>query len=237
MVMKTVHSGYAFEFINKEPDIVSAYLVAKRVILGAGYGAEIDWQASRNFDSLNEPDFLREYAWVVLSTGMREFIIRSRFHSLSKCFCNWYSAEAIIQQENACRRRALACFNNHHKIESIIKTAHIIESLGFCPFKEHIRQDPLANLQSLPFIGPITCYHLAKNIGLPLAKPDRHLVRLANSVGYDDVQEFCRVISDRAHDSVPVVDVVLWRFATITETYLKVFLSIALEKQNSLAPV
>jgi hypothetical protein len=229
VITNGIRSTYTPHLTNRNPDIVFAYLVAKHVTLGAGYGAEIDWQASRSFDALGESEFLREYAWVVLSAGMREYIIRNRFGSLSKCFCNWCSSQAIIQQESNCRSRALACFNNPRKIDSIIKTAHVIESLSFSRFKESIRQNPVANLQSLPFIGPTTCYHLAKNIGLPLAKPDRHLVRLANSVGYDDVQEFCRVISERVHDSVPVVDIVLWRFATITETYLRVFLNFAFE--------
>lgn len=86
-----------------------------------------------------------------------------------------------------------------------------------------MRDKPLEALQSLPFIGPVTRYHLAKNIGLPFAKPDRHLVRLANSAGYTDVQRFCRDISVYANDSIPVVDIVLWRFAAITNSYLNVF--------------
>ena len=64
--------------------------------------------------------------------------------------------------------------------------------------------------------GPITSVHLSKNIGLPLAKPDRHLVRLANDFGYESAEELCEQISSLVGDSVAVVDVVLWRYATIT---------------------
>jgi len=217
----------------EKPDIVFAYLVVKNLTLSAGYGTEIAWQAARDYESVSETDFLREYAWVVLSAGMQESIVRRRFQSFSKCFCDWCSSKAIVEQESACRLNALACFNNRRKIDSILQTAHIIESLGFGLFKEYMGQNPLEFLKTLPYIGPVTCYHLAKNIGLPVAKPDRHLVRLANSMGYCDVQEFCRAISEHVSDSIPVVDIVLWRFATITDTYIRLFRNIAYEELGS----
>lgn len=213
-----------------KPDIVDAYYRAKEIVLSAGYSKEIAWQESRSFDKVTEQEFLREYAWVVLSTGMHERVIRQRYGAISKCFYYWQSAKTIIQQENNCRRFALKCFNNQRKIDSIIQTVHMIELLGFNSLKESVRQNPLAMLQSLPFIGPTTCYHLAKNIGLPFAKPDRHLVRLANSVGYSDVQQFCRDISECVNDSIPVVDIVLWRFATVTNSYLNLFCSAAFKE-------
>ena len=61
---------------------------------------------------------------------------------------------------------------------------------------------------------------MAKNIGIQVAKPDRHLVRMAKAAGYSDVQLFCRTISQLSGDSIPVVDIVLWRFATIEKDYL-----------------
>lgn len=214
----------------KEPVVISAYYLAKEVVLRAGFGEEIVWQASVDFDHLTESDFLREYAWVALSAGMHERIIRQRFQAVSQCFCDWESAATIIMQEDTCRRLALRHFNNHRKIEGIIKTARIVALIGFPSYKKTIGINPLRVLQSLPFIGPVTCYHLAKNIGLPFAKPDRHLVRIANSVGYSDVQEFCEDISACVGDSVPVVDIVLWRFATITNGYLSVFYDEAVRK-------
>lgn len=213
-----------------EPNIVAAYYVAKDIVLGAGFGQEVEWQASLCFDDVTESDFLREHAWVALSVGMHECIIRRRFQAVSRCFCNWESAEAIVMQEEACCRLALRHFNNQRKIEGIIETARIVNSVGFKSFKDAIRLKPLQVLQSLPFVGPVTCYHLAKNIGLLFAKPDRHVVRLANSAGYSDVQQFCKDISEHTGDSVPVVDIVLWRFATIENAYLSIFSDIAVQE-------
>lgn len=220
------HTGKSAPNCEKR-DIVSAYYHAKDVVLHAGFSDEIVWQASLSFDDVTESDFLREHAWVALSAGMHERVIRKRFQTISQCFYDWESAKTITTQADACRCLALRHFNNYRKIEGIIETAHIVASLGFHTYKKAIRLNPLQVLRSLPFIGPVTCYHLAKNIGLPFAKPDRHLVRLANSVGYSHVQQFCKDISACAGDSIPVVDIVLWRFATIDNAYLTIFHDIA----------
>src|SRR3546814_17563140 len=40
--------------------------------------------------------------------------------------------------------------------------------------------DKIQYCRSIPWIGDITCYHLAKNFGAQVAKPDVHLVRVAD---------------------------------------------------------
>ncbi len=212
-------------------DIVAAYRQAKDMVLRAGFGEEISWQESVNFDSISESDFLREHAWVTLSAGMKERVIRNLFHAISSSFYYWESAKIIVKNESRCRYSALGHFNNAKKIEAMISTAQSISLNGFGSFKASIYLDPLEMLQSLPYIGPVTCYHLAKNIGLQVAKPDRHLTRLARSFGCSDVQLFCKYIGLQTGDSIPVVDIVLWRFASITERYLDFFLNVAINEK------
>jgi hypothetical protein len=204
---------------------VRKYLVVKKIVIEEGYGEEINWQANLCFDNVNESTFMRELAWVVLSSGMRERVVRNLFDDISGCFFNWVSAEIIVANEDKCFHVAIRYFNNEPKISAIIKAAKKINSLGFSRLKMMIRENPIETLQDFPYIGPITVYHLAKNIGLPVAKPDRHLTRIANMEGYSDVQEFCNEISRLSGDSTPVVDIVLWRFATIESDYLN-FLSV-----------
>lgn len=211
----------------QKQDIVVAYRRVKDMVLRAGFGEEVSWQASVDFNSISESDFLREHAWVTLSAGMKERVIRNLFHSISSSFYYWESAEIIVENESHCRKSALRHFNNVHKINAIISTAKNISVNGFKFFKAIVHLEPLKILQSLPYIGPVTCYHLAKNIGLQVAKPDRHLTKLAHSFGYSDVQRFCKYISLQTGDSIPVVDIVLWRFASITEGYLDFFLNAA----------
>ncbi len=214
-------------------DITNAYQKAKETVIRAGFRQEISWQESVNFDEVTESDFLREHAWVTLSAGMKERVIRNLFQAFSTSFYDFESAEMIVENESRCRGLALKYFNNRKKVDAIILMAYDISSKGFSNFKEALYLNPLELLQSLPYIGPITCYHLAKNIGLQVAKPDRHLTRLANHVGYDNVQLFCKEISLQTGDSIPVVDIVLWRFASITEGYLDFFANTAVNEAKN----
>ncbi|MCL4328727.1 MAG: hypothetical protein M1410_04010 [Candidatus Thermoplasmatota archaeon] len=89
-----------------------------------------------------------------------------------------------------------------------------------------IIRNPFETLREFPYIGPVTYYHLAKNIGIPVAKPDRHLSRLASRSGFRDVQEFCEFLSRKTGDRIQVIDIVLWRYATITKDYIEKFLDL-----------
>lgn len=209
------------------------YSFVKNYVVENGYGPEIEWQTSVHFDEIDESDFLREIAWVILSSGMRETVIRNLFENISKCFFNWISSELISENKDKCFLKALNYFNNENKISAIIYAAETINDIGFYQFKQDIVGDPINKLQELPYIGPVTVYHLVKNIGLPYAKPDRHLTRIAKKEGFNDVQLFCEEISKLTGDSKPVVDIVFWRFATIANDYLTV-LSILEEEGGDL---
>ena len=203
-------------------ELISKYIFAKTIVIDEGYSDEICWQSNLRFEDLDESTFLRELAWVVLSSGMKERIVRNLFKKISESFYNWASVEFILANEDRCFYEATKVFNNKSKISAIINAAHQIKNVGFYQLKKTIRENPIERLQEFSYIGPVTVYHLAKNIGLPVAKPDRHLTRIANREGYNDVQKFCNEISRLSGDSIQVVDIVLWRFATIESDYLNV---------------
>ena len=75
--------------------------------------------------------------------------------------------------------------------------------------------DKIEYLDSLPMIGPITKYHLARNLGIDCAKPDRHLVKLAKYFGYPSVQQMCEDISKESGYRIGTVDVILWRYCNM----------------------
>ena len=95
--------------------------------------------------------------------------------------------------------------------------------MGVAVVKQSIRRHHLSFLQHQPYIGPATCYHLAKNLGLNVAKPDRHLLRVSEVLGFESPQLLCSRISDLTGEKVAVVDLVIWRFATIERDYLTFF--------------
>lgn len=202
------------------------YLFAKMIVIDEGFSHEIAWQSNLCFDDVDESTFLREIGWVILSSGMKSKVVQKIFNNISTCFYNWKAANVIAKNEGRCFQEALRFFNNKSKISAIIDAAKKVQSFGFCKLKELIKKNPLEVLLGFKYIGPTTVYHLAKNIGLPFAKPDRHLKRIAESENYYSVQDLCEDISKSCGDSVPVVDIVLWRFATIEPNYIKVLNSV-----------
>lgn len=189
------------------------YKAAKRYVLAHGYAAELAWQDSLELASFTESDLLREASWVILCSGFREAVVRRSFDFISLCFCDWESASAICKYAEHCEATALTRFANRRKIRAIIETARLVEQIGFEKFKLSVMADPVESLRFLPFIGEITSFHLAKNLGFPASKPDRHLQRLASVLGYGGAGDLCLGLSNMSGDSVQVVDSVLWRFA------------------------
>lgn len=191
------------------------YREAERHVIEAGFGWEIDWQRKRAEGSYSERDLLRETAWVILCSGFREAAVRKCFNYISLCFCDWECAEAISHRAGVCVDTAIHGFRNRQKLEGIAAAAHIVHEEGFDTIKHRIAFNPIDELQRFPYIGPITSWHLAKNLGFPVAKNDRHLARMADRFGYSDAHEMCQSIARSASEEVSVVDVILWRFATL----------------------
>jgi len=203
--------------------LLEAYLTAHETVIAAGFASEIDWQDGLSLEAISESEFMREAAWVILSAGMREAVVRDRFDRVASAFLQWESARAIVQFRRRCIRRALVAFRHPGKINAIGEVAHLVVELGFESMRERLRPDALNELQQLPFIGPVTCYHLAKNLGIDVVKPDRHLVRMARAAGFVDPESMCRLVAEATGDRLSKVDLVFWRFATIRSGYLDWF--------------
>lgn len=209
-------------------DLVVMYLRARSEVIDAGYEREMQWQAGRRLEKITESDFLAELAWVILCSGMKVQVIRDKWPAIASAFYGFASAAKIAENPDLCERAALKVFGHKGKIRAIISGARIVDAQaghggkGFAQLKHLLMTspDPLGILQEFKFIGKVTRYHLAKNIGLDVAKPDRHLVRIADTTGYSDVQEMCETISRVVGDPVPLVDLVLWRYATLHGDYL-----------------
>jgi hypothetical protein len=192
--------------------LASAYLDAKEAVIEAGYADEIDWQAETRLASASESTFLREAAWVVLSSGFSEAVVRRIFPGVSSAFFDWQSGALIVSREDECRESALRVFGNYRKITAIAAIAKRVADQGIELIRQRIRTNGIEYLREFPFIGPVTAYHLAKNLGVPTAKPDRHLVRTSKSVGYRCPHDLCLAISEYIAEPIAVVDLVLWRF-------------------------
>jgi len=203
--------------------LATAYLAAKSFLLQAGFASEIDYQEECSIASTGEADFLREGAWVILSSGMRESVIRGKFAEVSAAFGHWRSATWITRRAGTCRRRAIRAFAHAGKVEAIIKLADRVGQSGIDEVLRQVETMGVAYLRTFPFMGPATSCHFAKNLGLDVVKPDRHLVRVSAAAGFDSAWDFCNAIGEVVGEKRSVVDLVIWRYATLRDDYMEIF--------------
>ncbi len=171
---------------------LKTYLDLRRRLADLGYRDEYDWaqtvKAPENADA-----FAAEYVWVVLNSGMKYRVAEKIAERVWDAF--------------AAGNRAQDVFGHKAKAEAIDafwknRDARFEEFQG--------ETDVVAFCRSLPWIGPITCWHLAKNWGQDVAKPDRWLVRVAEAAG-ETVDGLCRRLSRESGDRVATVDLIIWR--------------------------
>lgn len=176
---------------------VEKYLKLKDKLIEFGYADEIDWQT--NLQPCDDAIIFRNEAiWVILNSGMREQIARVIHKRI------WAAVGDGKDISNV--------FGHKGKVAAI-KT--ILSSYGRMFSEYQQATDRVEYLQTIPFIGGITKYHLAKNLGHDVVKPDRHLVRIAKEHGIADCNILCENISKGTGDKVSVVDIVLWRSANL----------------------
>lgn len=196
------------------------YYKAKELVYDKGYYYEIYWQEKQNKTCISKQSFLAEYAWVVLSSGMNEKVVRRKYNELGEIFCFWKNLQEILLHRVDIRCKALAIFNHKGKVDAIIR---MVEYLSEADVQEELLkiEADFSYLFKFSFLGPATSLHLAKNLGFNISKPDRHLVRISKAFGYKSSVDFCKCISGYTGDKEGVVDVVLWRYATLNKKYLQ----------------
>lgn len=201
---------------DKEEQLLAFYERAASDIVHAGYAWEAEWQRRRLAQQFGEQDLLREAAWVILCSGFRESVVRRQFGYVSLCFCDWESAVEIVENRRVCLETAFSGFRHIRKLDAIAAVAERVCTYGFAELRAQIQSNPISVLQEFPFVGPTTSWHLAKNLGLDVAKNDRHLARIAALFGYRDGHDVCALIAKETGEPRSIVDLVLWRHATLS---------------------
>ena len=70
-----------------------------------------------------------------------------------------------------------------------------LNQISFLDEITNIKNIGLNYLERFPFLGPATSrLHFAKNLGFPISKPDRHLIRISNRFGFSSPILFCKAI-------------------------------------------
>jgi len=172
------------------------YLHLKAQIIQNGYEKEVAWAGSI-YPCMSPKNFLDEYIWVVLNAGMKEQVARGIFRK--------------IQEAISTGVPILEVFAHKGKAEAISKMLTSYNQI----FNDYQKAtDKMAYLETLPYIGKVTKYHLAKNLGIDGIKPDRHLVRIAKDYGVTCF-DMCKKLSDETGDKLATIDLVIWRAANL----------------------
>lgn len=198
-----------------------AYFFAKNYIISRGYWSEIQWQDSMSYAELTEQQFLEETAWVILASGMSDKIVQKKFPEIKTAMLGFSSPKLIQEYKDICFGEAIRIFNHAGKINAILHIAEELAINSFEAIKALIERFGIEYLKTLPYIGEATAYHLAKNIGLNVAKPDRHLLRIALALGFESPDDLCKQISEELQEKIALVDLVIWRYATLDKRYLE----------------
>jgi hypothetical protein len=156
--------------------------------------AEGDIQWAEGLGPPSDADeFGGEVIFVICNSGMRNTVARQIFRRVMDALVAGGSAGDVFGH----RGKSAA-------IDAIWRD-RVALLAGF-----HAAEDKLAFCQSLPWIGGVTKYHLAKNFGADVAKPDVHLQRLADRFGCTP-QELCATLAVSVGYRIATVDTLLWR--------------------------
>lgn len=170
--------------------------VAETVRQAGFLDADVQWS-----ENVKEPASAQEFAseaiFVIANSGMKHTVARQIYEKAMGALLHGIPVIEV--------------FGHAHKAASMEKIWADREIL-FAAFLA--AEDKLEFCGTLPHIGKITKYHLAKNFGVDCAKPDVHLQRLAD-LGHGDVDRLCRDLATASGYRVATVDLILWRASAI----------------------
>lgn len=166
----------------------------ERDLRAAGYGDLISASLALKPPG-NCRRFAREVVYVIVNSGMKYTVANVIFQRVMRALRNGKDAGAV--------------FGHRGKAKAINYVWRHRRQL-FAEFKR-LESDPekIAFCASLPWIGSVTKYHLAKNMGLNAAKPDIHLDRIAYKEG-TTAWKLCQRLARETGYRESVVDTILW---------------------------
>jgi hypothetical protein len=172
------------------------YLQLKERLISLGYAHEIDW--AETVKPCTDPlSFWLEYSWVVVNSGMKNQVARKIWDRIFAAYKRGGLARDVF---------------GHQAKATAIDFMYRDQVAQFEAYQE--ADDKIAHLKSLPWIGNITKWHLAKNLGFDCCKPDRHLMRIDTYYGTTP-ERLCAELSRQTCDRVATVDLVIWRAANL----------------------
>lgn len=164
----------------------------EQAVLDAGYAEVIEW--SETVAAPGDADeFAAQAIYVICNSGMKNSVAQLIYDRCMGALRNAQSTTAV--------------FGHPGKAVAIDRIWQQREALyaGYCA-----AEDKLDFCAGLPWIGPVTKYHLTKNFGADSAKPDVHLDRLA-ARDRCSAQTLCKRLARLTGYRIATIDTILWR--------------------------
>jgi 3-methyladenine DNA glycosylase Tag len=203
------------------------------------------------YDALNptritNKEILAEVSWVVYSSGFRHDVVKKYWHAISQAFHGFEIAEVASlceDVEGQARRICLECgFNNMRKAMWCIQNARRIIELdsekgtwgGLTGYLRELSKKDTYDLIHLgpclvlelrfKGIGNTTIFHLMKNLGIDVFKPDIHVRRTLAKLGLIHEEnaptlDICRamlLLSQASQMRIIALDTLLFEYGRIT---------------------
>ncbi len=164
----------------------------EQAVREAGFGPSIEWS-----ERIEPPKSATEFAsatiYVIIHGGMANAVA---VHIYARCLAA-LAAKGSADRVYGHSGKAAAIDHIWNDREALFQSYQAAE-------------DKLLFLALLPFIGPVTRLHLAKNLGADIAKPDVHLERLARAEK-TTTAKLCRRLALQTGHRVATIDTILWR--------------------------
>lgn len=157
-----------------------------------GYGPIIEWSENIK-EPANADAFAQEAAYVVVNSGLKNSVAVPIFQ---RCIAALKAG-----------RSAATEFGHEGKHQAI---DHIWTEREYLFATYQSAEEKIDFLRSLPWVGTVTAWHLAKNLGGDYAKPDVHMERLARR-DKTTTHKLCARLARQTGYKIASCDTVLWK--------------------------
>ncbi len=219
------------EMMEYEPSIGDGpveYFKKARIFAEKFYWEDMVRIWGTKFKEVNPNFFFMEYVFVVHATGFNAAVVAKMLPRLIPAYGlrpdggGW---DVLAREpEIFTLDRVLLVCNNPQKAKAVRRMAKMMADAMFpvdraSPVRtwEEYRDQELSSpelLTRLPYVGKVTCHHLARNLGLlDSVKPDLHLIRLADNWGFKDCVAMCEAMRP-PEMPLGIVDLILWYAAS-----------------------
>jgi len=201
-----------------------------------------------NFNEMNDNQIYQEICWISYSSGFNNEILRKYWPHIYEAYFGFDIKKIIVEYLDIDSAAITVCkksnFNNMNKAKWCIYNAHRItqlnSSLADGGFKGILKNlvvmkeydlysiiPEIKNLLGLKGIGDVTIFHLLKNIGINIFKPDVHVSRILEHIGLlkesnsqRETYYILKQISDEMRIDVSTLDTALFVYGKNNEKNL-----------------